>query len=65
MQLIISTSVFMLRSSSGPSKTIYATRAQYSSVSAFVQNSSPSLPLPLVLLIRALTNFSTSLSVLI
>ena len=37
----------------------------YRRVSAFVQNSSPSLPSPLVLAIRALTNFKTSLSVLI
>ena len=38
---------------------------QYKSVSDFVQNGSPSLPSPLVLEMRALTNFRMSASVLI
>ena len=37
-------------------------RAQYKSVSAFVQNGSPSLPSPLVLAMRVSTNFRMSAS---
>ena len=43
---------------------MYPSRAQYKSVSAFVQNGSPSLPSPLVLEIKAFTNFKMSASFL-